>query len=131
MRKTAFHKTVGRLGGFGLIGVLGGFLTAVAPVRGQAQGRAVTFAKDVAPIFQEKCQGCHRPGQMGPMALVTYQDTRPWVRSIKAKVAARVMPPWHLDKTVGIQSFKNDISLTDREIDTIVRWVDQGAPQGD
>jgi hypothetical protein len=128
MRKTAFHKTVGRLG---LIGVLGGLLTAVAPVRGQAQDRAVTFAKDVAPIFQEKCQGCHRPGQMGPMALVTYQDTRPWVRSIRAKVAGRVMPPWHLDKTVGIQKFKNDISLTDREIDTIVRWVDQGAQQGD
>jgi hypothetical protein len=99
----------------------------------QAQNAAdaPTFAKDVAPIFQEKCQTCHRPGQMGPMSLITYQDARPWARSIKTKVAARDMPPWHLDKTVGIQKFVNDISLSDKQIDTIVKWVDAGAPMGD
>ena len=92
---------------------------------------AVTFAKDVAPIFQEKCQNCHRPGQVAPMSLLTYEDARPWARSIKAKVQARMMPPWHIDKTVGIQKFKNDISLSDDQIDTIVRWVDTGALLGD
>ena len=66
-----------------------------------------------------------------PMSLVTYQDVRPWAKSIKARVAAREMPPWHLDKSVGIRDFKNDISLSDADIDTIVRWVDGGATQGD
>src|ERR1700687_4439019 len=97
----------------------------------QTAGAAPTFAKDVAPIFQAKCQTCHRPGQMGPMSLLNYNDARPWARSIKAKVGARMMPPWHLDKTIGITQFKNDISLSDDQIDTIVRWVDAGAPQGD
>jgi hypothetical protein len=90
-----------------------------------------TFTRDVAPIFQAKCQSCHRPGQMGPMSLLTYEETRPWVRSIKNKVASRMMPPWHLDPTVGIQKFKNDISLSDQQVETIVRWVDAGAPKGD
>jgi hypothetical protein len=88
------------------------------------------FTRDVAPILQEKCQSCHRPGYIAPMAFMTYEETRPWARSIKARVAARQMPPWHIDKTVGIQHFKNDRSLSDAEIDTIVRWVDAGAPQG-
>ncbi len=91
----------------------------------------VTFAKDVAPILQEKCQSCHRPGAIGPMSLLTYEEARPWASSIKKRVAARLMPPWHIDKTVGIQEFKNDISLSDEQIDTIVRWVDSGAPLGD
>src|SRR5262245_30755429 len=78
----------------------------------QAQGAGPTLAKDVAPIFQEKCQTCHRPGQMGPMPLTTYQEVRPWVRSIRTKVANREMPPWHIDRTVGVQGFVNDISLT-------------------
>src|ERR1700690_4179743 len=71
-----------------------------------------TFAKDVAPIFQEKCQNCHRNGSMAPMSLVTYEETRPWAKSIKQRVASRSMPPWHLDKTVGIQQFQNDMSLS-------------------
>src|SRR2546425_11709147 len=90
-----------------------------------------TFTKDVAPIFQSKCEACHRPGSIGPMSLRTYQDARPWARSIKARVEARQMPPWHIDRNVGIQEFKNDRSLTDQEIDTISRWVDAGAPMGD
>jgi hypothetical protein len=91
----------------------------------------VTFTKDVAPILQQKCEGCHRAGQMAPMPLATYEEVRPWARSIKSKVLTRKMPPWHIDKTVGIQRFVNDISLSDSQIDTIVRWVDSGAPRGD
>jgi hypothetical protein len=89
-----------------------------------------TFTKDVAPIFQKSCQACHHPGTSAPMSLVSYEDARPWARSIRQRVAARDMPPWHLDKTVGIRHYKNDRSLSDGEIATIVRWVDNGAPQG-
>ena len=91
----------------------------------------VTFAKDVAPIMQAKCQECHRAGAMAPMSLVTFEETRPWAKAIKQRVETRTMPPWHLDRTVGIQHFKNDSSLTDAQIDTIVRWVNAGAPEGD
>jgi hypothetical protein len=94
-------------------------------------GQQVTFTKDVAPIFQAKCQECHRKGSMAPMSLMTYQETRPWAKAIRERVLTRNMPPWHLDKTVGIQHFANDISLSDNQIDTIVHWVDQGAPMGD
>src|SRR6266545_7653322 len=90
-----------------------------------------TFTKDIAPIFREKCEACHRPDSMAPMSLETYAETRPWVRSIKTRVADRQMPPWQIDRSVGIQKFKNDRSLTDEQIDTIVRWADAGAPQGD
>jgi len=93
--------------------------------------REITFTKDVAPIFQAKCEGCHRPGQMAPMSLVTYEQARPWAKAIRERVATRQMPPWHIDPTVGIQSFQNDISLSNAQIDTIVKWVAAGAPQGD
>ncbi len=96
----------------------------------EAATKTVTFAKDVAPIFQEKCEVCHRPGNIGPMALRTYQEVRPWLRAIRNRVASREMPPWHLDKTVGVQKFINDASLTSAQIDTIVRWVDAGGPPG-
>ena len=95
-----------------------------------AQGQ-VTFTKDVAPILQEKCQSCHRPDTFAPMSLLTYEEARPWAKSIKQKVAAREMPPWYIDKTVGIRHFKNDVSLSDQEIATIAKWVDSGAPKGD
>ena len=118
------------------VGVMTACGLAAAPTGSAAQSssttaRSVTFAKDVAPIFQQKCQECHRPDSMAPMSLLTYEESRPWARSIKARVASREMPPWFLDKTIGIQQFINDISLTDEEIDTIVRWVDSGAPAGD
>src|SRR6266581_841563 len=106
---------------------------ATAPMRagqsatGQAQ---VTFTKDVAPIFQKTCQNCHRPGSIAPMSLLTYEDARPWARSIKDRVERRSMPPWHVDRTVGIRKFKDDISLSDREIATIASWIDGGAPRG-
>ena len=93
-------------------------------------GGPVTFTKDVAPIFQKSCQPCHHPGTSAPMSLMTYNDARPWARAIKEKVVVRDMPPWHLDKTVGIRKYKNDRSLNDAEIATIARWVDSGAPQG-
>ncbi len=89
-----------------------------------------TFARDIAPIFQAKCESCHRPDSVAPMSLTTYEETRPWVRSIRTQVEARQMPPWHMDKSVGIQDFKNDRSLTDDQIATIVRWIAQGAPRG-
>src|SRR5688572_30963194 len=90
-----------------------------------------TFTKDIAPIFQEKCEACHRADSIAPMSLVTYEEARPWARSIRDRVRSRQMPPWHLDKTIGIQDFKNDRSLSDEQIDTVVRWVDAGAPKGD
>ena len=95
-----------------------------------AQGQ-VTFTKDVAPILQEKCQSCHRPDTFAPMSLLTYEEARPWAKSIKQKVVAREMPPWYIDKTVGVRHFKNDVSLSDQEIATIAKWVDSGAPKGD
>src|SRR6201988_368262 len=91
----------------------------------------VTFSKDVAPILQAKCQECHQPGSIAPMSLITFQEARPWARSIKERVASRQMPPWHIDRSVGVQKFKNDMSLSDEQVDTIVKWGDQGAPQGD
>ena len=90
-----------------------------------------TFTRDVAPIFQDKCESCHRPDSIAPMSLMTYEETRPYVRAIRDRVATRQMPPWHIDKSIGIQKFKNDRSLTDQQIDTILRWVDGGSPKGD
>src|SRR5258705_3152301 len=90
----------------------------------------VTFTKDVAPILQRSCQNCHRPGSIAPMSLLTYKDARPWARSIKEKVVRRQMPPWHIDRTVGINKFKDDPSLSEKEIATISNWVDQGALEG-
>src|SRR5215471_21833501 len=78
-----------------------------------------TYAKDIAPIFQEKCQNCHRAGAMAPMSLVTYEEVRPWAKAIKQRVVLRQMPPWHMDPTIGIQKFQNDISLNDAQIAVI------------
>jgi len=104
-----------------------GFTMAVAAADAPQQ---VTFSKDVAPIFQEHCQSCHHVGTVAPMSLVKYEEARPWARAIKQRVSAREMPPWFIDRNVGVQHFQNDESLTDEEIATIVKWVDTGAPQG-
>lgn len=116
-------------------GVLGAVavacMTATSAFAQTARSATPTFTKDIAPIFQEKCEICHRGEGMAPMSLVSYSEIRPWVRSIKRKVEDRDMPPWYVDRTVGIQKFANDRSLNDREIDLITRWVDGGAPQGD
>jgi len=92
--------------------------------------KAVTFSKDVAPILQKSCVSCHRPGEMAPMSLMTFEDARPWARAIKTRVASREMPPWHLDRSIGIQKFKDNPSLSDAEIATVVAWVDGGAAKG-
>ena len=73
-----------------------------APALAADTAKPVTFSKDIAPIFQAKCQECHQPNSIAPMSLITFQDARPWARSIKERVAARQMPPWHIDKTVGV-----------------------------
>jgi hypothetical protein len=88
-----------------------------------------TFTKDVAPILYKNCVECHRATGMAPMSLTTYDDARPWARAVKQKVVAREMPPWGADPAIG--TFANDPSLKPSEIDTIVAWVDGGAPQGD
>ena len=89
-----------------------------------------TFTRDIVPILQRSCQDCHRPGSLAPMSLLTYEDVRPWARSIKARVSAREMPPWFIDRNIGIRKFKNDISLSDAEIATVTSWVDAGSPRG-
>ncbi len=89
-----------------------------------------TFTKDIAPILQAHCQECHRPGQIAPMSLITYQQVRPYARAIRERVVKHTMPPWFLDKTVGIKHFENDNSLSDQQIATIAKWVDDGAPLG-
>ena len=100
------------------------------PANAAGQEAEVTFTRDIAPIFQESCQSCHREGAIAPMSLVTFEESRPWARSIKDKVASRTMPPWYIDKNVGVQGFKYDRSLSDDQIATIVAGVDAGAPRG-
>jgi hypothetical protein len=96
-------------------------------------GTQVTFTKDVAPILQRACQNCHRPGSIAPMSLLTYEQARPWARAIKERVVKRAMPPWFIDRNVGVQGFKApaaDRTLSNAEIETLVKWVDGGAPMG-
>ena len=88
-----------------------------------------TFSRDVAPIFYEKCISCHRPGEVAPMSLITFREARPWARAIHEKVTTREMPPWHADRRYGV--FRNDLTLTQPEIDTIATWVTGGAREGD
>ena len=94
----------------------------------------VTFTKDVAPILQRSCENCHRADGVAPMSLSTYEDARPWARAIKQRTSigpkAGVMPPWYVEKNIGIQQFQNDPSLSDEEIAIIAKWADSGAPKG-
>jgi mono/diheme cytochrome c family protein len=106
-------------------------IPAVADSSESAVPAKPTFAKDIARVFQQKCEECHRKGTAAPMSLATYQEVRPWAKAIRERVVTRNMPPWHIDKTVGIQSFQNDRSLSDEQMNTIVRWVDSGSPLGD
>ena len=115
-----------------VLSVFGGLLIAalsVAPVTAQEHKAAVTFHKDVLPILQKNCQSCHRPGQIGPFSMLSYKETRPWAKSIKAAVVSKAMPPWLADPKYG--HFDNDRSLKQTEIDAIVSWVDNGAAEGD
>src|SRR6516225_6387134 len=94
----------------------------------------ITFTKNIAPILQRSCQNCHRPDGVAPMPLTTYEEVRPWAREIKQRTLlgphAGVMPPWYVEKDIGIQKFQNDFSLSDQEIATIAKWVDNGSPRG-
>ena len=100
------------------------------PVHPRRAAPPVSFARDVAPILQQKCQVCHRPGSIAPMPLISYDSVVAYTALIRKRLLDRTMPPWHIDKTVGIQEFKNDRSLSDAQINTIVRWIDAGAPLG-
>ncbi|MEO7135498.1 MAG: cytochrome c [Vicinamibacterales bacterium] len=133
------HFGVALLAGAALLGVA--ISGAVAPAALSAQQTSasvqpeVTFTKDITPILQRSCQNCHRPGQVAPMSLLTYEETRPWARSMKLRTGLRdkagVMPPWYIEKNIGIQHYKNDPSLSDEEITKIAKWADTGAPRGD
>ena len=99
------------------------------PTAAIAADAPVTFTKDVAPILYKSCVECHRPTMFAPMSLVSYDEARPWARSIKQRVVARTMPPWGADPAHGV--FKNDPRLSDADIETIAKWVDSGAAKGD
>src|SRR5262249_3021141 len=106
------------LSGAALLAVSATVVIAV-PARPSAQTTSksqVTFSKDVAPIFQKSCQTCHRPDSIAPMSLISYNDARPWARSIAAKVSNREMPPWYVERNIGVQKFIDDPSLSDAEI---------------
>src|SRR6202166_4116602 len=90
---------------------------------------AVTFNKDILPILQKNCQGCHRPGEVAPMSLLTYADARPWAKAMKTAVVTRKMPPWFADPKYG--HFANDRRLSDADISTLPAWADAVVPEGD
>ena len=121
MPRTAFLPSAS----FAMVLALG----AVGAAERPAAGTSPTFTKDVAPILYNSCVGCHREGEIAPMALVSYQDARPWAKAIKSRVVAREMPPWGADPHYG--KFNDDRSLTQQQIDIIAAWVDAGAPKGD
>ncbi len=117
-----------------MLRTLGAILTVAGLALGAdtattASNKSVTFNKDVLPILQRNCQGCHRPGEIGPMALLTYDGTRPWARAIKAAVMSKKMPPWFADPKYG--HWANDRSLSEKDIATLAAWADSGAPEGD
>ncbi len=104
------------------------FALAVAIVGGAAYAGPLTYTKDIAPILNENCVSCHRPGQIAPMSLMSYDEVRPWAKSIRKNVSEKTMPPWHATAYVG--EFVNDRSLDQSDIDTILAWIDQGTPRG-
>jgi len=115
------------------VALVAAFATSFAFVHAQAPATTAsavpTFTKDVAPIFYKNCVGCHRPGEMGPMSLLSYESARPYARAIATKVGDGTMPPWHADSAPGV--FKNDPRLNAREKSTVLAWANNGAPQGD
>src|SRR5690242_18461967 len=105
-------------------------LSAGSPAaKAAANTPVVTYTKDVAPILNKNCVACHRQGDVAPMSLMSYQEVRPWAKSIREKVSEGVMPPWHADPKIG--HFANDRRLSPKEVATLVAWVDGGMRQGD
>src|SRR5436190_23923764 len=99
-------------------------------VRAQsAASDAPTYTRDVAPILYKNCTGCHRPGELGPMSPLTYTTVYPWTKSIAARVSAETMPPWHADPSTG--EFLNDRRLDPKDKATVLKWIANGAPEGD
>ena len=107
-----------------VLGIMGGIASLAA-----SNAPSVTFTKDVVPVLQKNCQGCHRPGEAAPFSLLTYEQARPWAKAMKEAVLLKKMPPWFADPHYG--KFSNDRSLSQKEIDTLAAWADAGAPQGD
>src|SRR6187401_3146591 len=122
----------------GAAAALGLVLLSPAPARVKAAAPdvpdTVTYTKDIAPILQRSCENCHRVDGVAPMSLSTYEEVRPWARAIKQRTGvgpkAGVMPPWYIEKNIGIQKYKDDPSLSEDEIARIAKWADSGAPQG-
>jgi hypothetical protein len=112
----------------GAVAVVAGLVSSAAP-SGQQSAPTPTFSKDVAPILFKNCASCHRPGEIAPMSLLTYDDARPYARAIRTKVTKGDMPPWHADAPAGV--FLNDRRLSDADKDLLVRWANGGAPKGD
>ena len=129
MKKSYMKKSLAKTLNL-LIVVIGitGLQSAIAQT---AHDDKITYSKDIANKIFEKCPSCHNPDGIGPMSLLNYEEVRPWAPLISYKVQMREMPPWHLDKTIGIQAYKNDISLSDQQIADIISWAEMGAPQGD
>jgi len=115
---------------FVLGAVLAVFVAAfgTTPLRAQAPAASLTFSRDVAPVLYKSCTNCHRPGEIAPMSLLTFNDARPWAKSIATQVAKGAMPPWHADPAHG--EFVNDRRLSDREKKTLIEWANAGAPEG-
>jgi len=125
-----------RVAWFALSGLVGAATVLTqAHLAGQAPAAPrVTFSRDIAPILQRSCQNCHRPNSLAPMSLLTYEEARPYAAAIKRRTSIRskqgTMPPWYIEKGIGIQHYKNDVSLSDEEVAKIAWWADNGAPQG-
>ena len=126
--------TISKLAGFCGLAAIITLLSPLPAAAGEVPDDP-TFSRDIAPILQRSCQKCHRPSSLAPMSLISYEEVRPWARAIKYRTGLRdkpgVMPPWYIEKNIGIQRFKDDWSLSDDEIATIARWADNGAPRGD
>ena len=117
-----------------LISAFGFLPILAAPMLASAQEDQITFHRDIEPILQRSCQNCHRAGGVGPMPLVTYEQVAPFAGLIEYKTGLRdragAMPPWYMEKDIGIQNYKNDPSLSDEEIADISTWARSGAPKG-
>jgi hypothetical protein len=124
-----------KIRGFWSVGGLGALFAAAALLaQSSAPSGDITFTKDIVPILQHSCQQCHHPNGVAPMSLVTYEEVRPYARALKERTSkgphAGVMPPWFVEKDIGIQKFKSDPSLTDDQIAKVVKWANTGAPRG-
>src|SRR3984885_16148607 len=106
--------------GFGI-----GLVLAMAALGGTGSS-SPTFNKDVLPILQKNCQGCHRPGEVAPMSLITYKDARPWAKAMKEAVVTQKMPPWFAE----FGHFANDRTMSPADVNTLVTWAKSGAPEG-